>query len=108
LQWQDTATSLRRELKKVKAKVDEFRELYDWFSWGIFPSVVSVLLIGEWNQDNSIKELKKSVAMLKEEKEKAASAMTASSSAMPAASESSPSRPSPMACPAWGAQLDPL
>jgi polyferredoxin len=68
LQWQDTATSLRRELKKVKAKVDEFRELYDWFSWGIFPSVVSVFLIGEWNQDNSIKELKKSVAMLKEEK----------------------------------------
>lgn len=29
LQWQDTAASLRRELKKVKAKADESRELYD-------------------------------------------------------------------------------
>jgi len=31
-----------------------------------------VLLLGEWDQDASIKELKESVVKLKEEKEKAA------------------------------------
>jgi hypothetical protein len=76
--------SLLRDLVKVEAKVDESRRLYDRFSGRIFPVVVAVLLLVEWNQDASIKELKESVAKLKEEKEKAASATMVSSSAMPA------------------------
>ncbi|XP_066321090.1 nuclear localization sequence-binding protein-like [Miscanthus floridulus] len=92
-----TAASIRRELSllrdlvKVEAKVDESRRLYDGFSRRIFPVVVAVLLLVEANQDASIKELKESVAKLKEEKEKAASTTMASSSAMPASeAESEP------------------
>jgi hypothetical protein len=83
--------SLLRDLVKVESKVDESRRLYDRFSGRIIPVVVAVLLLVEWNQDASIKELKESVAKLKEEKEKAASVTTASSSAMPASeAESEP------------------
>ncbi|CAD6252165.1 unnamed protein product [Miscanthus lutarioriparius] len=94
-----TAASIRRELSllrdlvKVQAKVVESRRLYDRFIRRIFPVVVAVLLLVEWNQDASIKELKESVTKLKEEKEKAASTTMASSSAMPASEAEAESEP---------------